>query len=119
MMDKPMTYKGYFAKIEYNDEDECLIGRISNIRHPVTFRADSAKEIRQAFEASVDAYLDLCAEKNEEPEKPSCDMEGRRVVRVSSALHSVLALIARNEKKSVNTLLAEVCEKKKGQDDEG
>jgi predicted HicB family RNase H-like nuclease len=113
-MDKPMSYKGYCAKIEYSGKDECLIGRISGIRHPITFSGDSVKEIRQAFEEAVDAYLDHCAERNEEPEKPS---DGRAVVRVSPALHSILALAARQEKKSIGEWLTEVRKKPHGKED--
>ena len=113
-MDTPMTYKGYIAKIEYSDKDECLIGRISNIQHPVTFCGDSVKEIRQAFEKAVDAYLDGCARRKEDPEKPS---ERRTIVRVSPALHSVLALVAGRENKSVNTWLAEVVNRKHNKKD--
>ncbi len=65
-----MTYKGYTAKIEYSDEDECLIGRISGIRNIVTFHGDSVKKMKQAFEEAVDFYLDSCAERKEDPEKP-------------------------------------------------
>ena len=107
-MNTPMTYKGYTANIEYSEENECLIGRISDIRHAITFRGDSVKDIRQAFEKAVDLYLDHCAERNEEPEKPSA---GRSVVRVSPALYSLIALAARKEKKSVSTWMAEVCKK--------
>jgi predicted HicB family RNase H-like nuclease len=113
-MDKPMTYKGYCAKIEYSDKDECLIGSISDIRHSITFRGESVKEIRQAFEKAVDAYLDRCAEIKEEPEKPS---DGRAVVRVSPALHSILALAARQEKKSIGEWLTEVRKKPHGKKD--
>lgn len=109
-MEKPITYKGYCAKIEYSDEDECLTGRISNISHPVIFRGDSVQEIRLAFEEAVDAYLDSCAQRNEEPEKPSDD---RKVVRVSPALHSILSMVAKSENKSVNTWLAETLNRKK------
>jgi len=108
-MDNPMTYKGYFAKIEYSEKDACLIGRIADIQHPVTFQGDSVKEIRQTFEKAVDAYLDDCARRKEAPEKPS---ESRRIVRVSPALHSVLAMVAGRENKSVNTWLAEVVNRK-------
>jgi len=113
-MSKPMTYQGYCAKIEYSDKDECLIGRVSDIRHVITFQGDSVEKIRQAFEEAVDAYLALCAEKNEEPEKPSA---APSVVRVSPALHGVLAMVARQEKKSVNEWLAEVCKKSDGKKD--
>ena len=107
-MNKPMTYKGYTAKIEYSGEDECLVGRISDICHVITFQGASVKEIRQAFEEAVDVYLHRCAEKNEEPEKPSA---GRSVVRISPALHSVLALAAKHENKSINEWIAEVRKK--------
>jgi predicted HicB family RNase H-like nuclease len=110
-MDKPMTYKGYCAKVEYSDKEQCLIGCISDIRDPITFRGDSVTEIRQAFEKAVDTYLDRCAERNEVPEKPSA---GRTVVRMNPALHSILALAARHEKKSVNEWLAEVVKKPQG-----
>mgnify|MGYP000853265978 CR=1 FL=1 len=114
-MDKPMTYKGYTAKIEYSEKDECLIGCVSNIRHTITFHGDSVKEIKQAFEEAVDHYLDGCAEKNEEPEKP---FEEGRVVRMSAGLHRMIALAARNENKSVGEWIAEARNKPRGNKDE-
>jgi predicted HicB family RNase H-like nuclease len=104
-MNKPITYKGYTAKIEYSEEDQCLIGRVSDIRHLITFKGDSVKEIEKAFEEAIDVYLSSCAEKKEEPEKPST---GRSVVRVSSALHRMIALAAKKENKSVSEWIAEV-----------
>ena len=62
-MSKPITYKGYTAKIEYSEEDKCLIGRVSDIRHIITFKGDSVKEIEKAFEEAIDVYLSSCAEK--------------------------------------------------------
>ncbi len=109
-MSKPMTYKGYCAKIEYSEKDECLTGCVSGIRHVITFHADSVKAIRQAFEEAVDSYLDDCAERNEEPEKPVTDQS---VVRISPQLHSVIALAARSENKSVNTWIDEICKNRK------
>jgi predicted HicB family RNase H-like nuclease len=107
-MKKPMTYKGYRAKIEYSDEQGCLMGCVYDMRRSITFQGDSVEKIRQAFEEAVDFYLTNCAERNEEPEKPAA---AREVVRVSPALYSVLALAARKEKKSVNEWLAETCKK--------
>jgi len=113
-MEKPMTYKGYSAKIELSGEDDCLIGHVPGIRPPITFQGDSVKEIRQAFEKAVDSYLDGCAERNEEPQKPASD---QKVVRVSPALHGILAMVARQENKSVGTWLAEVCKGKSDKKD--
>ena len=111
---KPMTYQDYTAKIEYSDEDECLVGRISDIQHIITFQGDTVNEIRQAFEEAVDFYLHSCAEKNEEPEKP---FTGRSVVRVSAALHSLIALAAKHENKSINEWITEVRKKPRDTED--
>ncbi len=108
-MNKPMTYKGYIAKIEYSDEDECLVGRISGIRQIITFHGDSVKQIKKAFEEAIDFYLDTCAERKEEPEKP---FTGRFVVRVSPELHSAIAAAAKREHKSINAWIADVCKKR-------
>ena len=106
-MNKPMMYKGYYARIEYSDEDECLVGRVVGIRHIITFHGESVKEIRQAFEEAVDFYLESCTGRNEAPEKP---FAGRFVVRVSPELHSKIARAAKREHKSINAWIVEVCE---------
>lgn len=111
-MNKPITYKGYTAKIEYSDKDECLIGRVSDIRRSITFQGDSVKEIKQAFEEAIDSYLLSCAEKNEEPENPGCS-----VVRISSALHSLITLAAKQENKSIGEWIAEAREKPRRTED--
>ncbi|MRR17424.1 MAG: type II toxin-antitoxin system HicB family antitoxin [Deltaproteobacteria bacterium] len=109
-----MTHKGYSAKVEYSEKDQCLVGCVSDIRESITFQGESVTEIRLAFEKAVDAYLDRCAAKNEEPEKPS---SGRSVVRMTPALHSILALAAGQEKKSVNEWLADIVKKPKRKND--
>ena len=62
---KPMNYKGYAARIEYSDEDECFVGRVAGIRNIVTFHGESVDKVRLAFEEAVDFYLETCAERGE------------------------------------------------------
>jgi len=40
-MTNTMTYKGYAARIEYDDEDGIFTGRIAGIRDGVGFHADA------------------------------------------------------------------------------
>jgi len=42
-----MTYKGYAAKIEYSDDDDCFVGHIAGIKDVIGFHADSVKELRR------------------------------------------------------------------------
>jgi predicted HicB family RNase H-like nuclease len=97
-----MMYKGYAARIEYSDEDECLIGRILGIRDIVSFHGDSVGAIRKAFEESVDFYLETCAKEGVAPNKP---YSGRIMLRMPQELHAKLALQADMHGKSLNVWL--------------
>ena len=43
---KPMRYKGYSARVEYSDEDECFVGRVAGLRDIITFHGESVDEVR-------------------------------------------------------------------------
>ena len=55
-----MHYKGYAARIEYSEEDNCLIGHIAGINDVVGFHANSVSELHAAFKEAVDDYLQTC-----------------------------------------------------------
>ena len=93
-----MEYKGYFAKVEFDDA-EVFHGEVINLRDVITFEGESVEELRQAFHDSVDDYLEFCAERGEDPEKP---YSGRFVVRVEPELHKKIVIRAKQEGKSLN-----------------
>ena len=95
-----MEYKGYFAKVEFDDEANIFHGEIINLRDVVTFQGQTVDELRKAFHDSVDDYLEFCAERGEEPEKP---YSGKFVVRVEPELHKTIAIQARKDGKSLNS----------------
>jgi predicted HicB family RNase H-like nuclease len=51
------TYRGYAARIEYSDEDQCLIGHVAGIDDIVGFHGESVAQMRAAFEEAVGDYL--------------------------------------------------------------
>ena len=65
-----MEYKGYFAKVEFDDDASIFHGEVINLRDVITFEGETAKELKKAFQDSVDDYLSFCSERGEEPEKP-------------------------------------------------
>ncbi len=101
---KAMQYKGYAARIEYSDEDGCLVGHIAGIKDIVGFHGGSVSEIRVAFEEAVDDYLDMCAETGKRPDKP---YSGRIMLRVSPELHAHAAMQAELHGMSLNQWAAE------------
>ena len=64
-----MTYKGYAARIEYDDEDGIFVGRLAGIRDGVGFHADSVEELRAAFQEAVDDYVETCTKIGKEPQR--------------------------------------------------
>ena len=104
----PMTYKGYAARIEYSDEDGCLVGHIAGISDIVGFHGDSVGEIRTAFQEAVDDYLAGCVEHGIAPKKP---YSGKIMVRVQPEVHARAAMTAAASGKSLNAWAAEVISK--------
>lgn len=57
-----MEYKGYFARVEFDDEANIFHGEVINFRDVITFEGQSVDELRKAFIDSVEDYLEFCAQ---------------------------------------------------------
>ena len=99
-----MTYKGYAARIEYSDEDQCLIGHVAGINDVVGFHGNSVTDLRAAFEEAVEDYLLTCEKLNRAPQKP---YSGKLMLRVSPEIHAAVAAAAQVSGKSINQWAAE------------
>lgn len=111
-----MEYKGFIGVVEFDDEAAIFHGDVVNTRDVITFQGKSVGEIRKAFRESIDDYLEFCKERGEEPDKP---FSGKLVLRMEPALHRALAVAARREKKSLNSLIVEKLEKEAGSEESG
>ena len=94
-----MDYKGYTARVEFDDEIDVFYGEVVGLRDALMFQGKSVKELRQGFKAVVDAYLEDCKKHGEEPEKP---YSGKFLVRTDPDLHRRIAIRAQREGKSLN-----------------
>jgi len=99
-----MSYMGYFGAVKFDDEAGIFHGDVLLAKGAVTFQGKSVDELKQAFQDSVDDYLNFCKESEIEPEKP---FSGKLVLRMKPELHRALAVAARHENKSLNTLITE------------
>ena len=95
-----IVHKGYIAKIEFDEDDKVLHGRILGIRDVITFESDSVEGAIAAFEESVDEYLAFCEERNKEPEKP---FSGKFNLRIDPDLHRGISLLAAANDLSMNS----------------
>ncbi|MCC6697867.1 MAG: type II toxin-antitoxin system HicB family antitoxin [Candidatus Hydrogenedentes bacterium] len=101
-MSDTLTYKGYQADIQFSADDECFFGTVSGLKDTITFEGQSVKELKRAFEESVDFYLAMCKKRGEAPEKP---YNGKVLLRVPTELHRSIAIAAKRAGTSVNSYI--------------
>jgi predicted HicB family RNase H-like nuclease len=106
-----MSYRGYEAVIEYDEDAGLFHGEVINLRDVITFQGASVSELKQALEESVKDYLAFCRERGEEPEKP---FSGQFVVRVEPSLHRALVTAAKRSGMSLNRWIARTLERAAG-----
>lgn len=102
-MNSMMEYKGYHALIEYDSEDNLLVGEVFGITDSLSFHGKSIEEIRERFELCIDDYLQMCEEIGKEPNR---EFKGSFNVRISPALHREIALAAAKQKLTLNQYVA-------------
>jgi len=106
-----MNYKGYTARIEYDDEDGIFFGRIAGISDGVGFHAETVEDLRAAFHDAVEDYIETCAKVGKEPQKA---YSGKMMFRVDPEVHRKAALAAELAGKSLNQWAEEALEKAAG-----
>lgn len=101
-MKNTLSFNGYFGSIEISPEDNILHGELLFIRPLVTYEAETAKELEDAFKESVTDYLLFCEKQGIEPTKPC---KGSLNIRLGKNLHLSAAVMAHNEATSLNDLI--------------
>jgi predicted HicB family RNase H-like nuclease len=102
-----LEYKGYTGRVEFDDEARLFHGEVIGLRDVVTFQGTSVDELEEAFQDSIEDYLEFCEERGQQPDKP---FSGRFLVRTLPALHRKIYTRARAEGKSLNQWISDVLE---------
>lgn len=100
-----MTYKGYTARVEYDERDDIFVGRILGIRSLISFHGQTVAELRAEFELAIKDYLTDCKEQGVHPEKPA---SGKLLLRVTPEIHSRALVATQAAGKSLNQWATEV-----------
>jgi len=103
-----MKFKGYVAKIEFDEEDRLFIGHLAGIKDIVGFHGSSVDELEKAFRESVDNYISISLETGRAAQKP---YSGKLMLRVPPNTHAAVAIASRVQGKSINQWASEVLNK--------
>ena len=52
-----MKYRGYTARIEYDEDDRIFVGHLAGIQDIVGFHGTTVDQLEAAFHESVDNYI--------------------------------------------------------------
>jgi predicted HicB family RNase H-like nuclease len=105
-------YKGYSGILEVDVDADILFGTVVDVNDVITFQGETIEEARQAFQDSVDDYLEWCEELGRDPEKP---FSGKIHLRMNPEIHRKLFLVAKRDKTSINAWIEEVLERQVNQ----
>jgi predicted HicB family RNase H-like nuclease len=100
-----MSYKGYTARVEYDERDDIFVGRILGIRSIISFHGETVAELKSELESAVDDYLADCKSEGVSPEKPA---SGKLLLRIPPEVHGKALIAAQAAGKSLNQWATEV-----------
>ncbi len=102
-----MSYKGFIGSVHYSEEDNVFHGKLEGINGLVTFEGDSVKELRSAFEESVDSYLEFCRIEGIEAKR---SYNGNLNVRLKPEVHSRVAIASKEMGITINAFINKAVE---------
>jgi len=103
-----LDYKGYLGDAKFDSDAGIFHGDVINTRDAITFQGKSVDELIEAFHGSVDYYLEFCAKRGEEPDKP---FSGQFMTRIPPELHREVNVAAKIAGKSLNAWVTEQLER--------
>ena len=98
-MKNTMTYRNYIASLEFDPDDNILVGRVLDIDDIVCFHGESVAEFTRAFHEAVDDYIVACEKIGQKPEKPA---SGRLMLRIDPTIHAAALKMATQTGLSLN-----------------
>jgi predicted HicB family RNase H-like nuclease len=94
-----LKHKGYIGVANIDTETDMIYGEVINTRDVITFQATCVADLRAAFIDSVEDYLEFCAERGEDPEKP---FSGNYGLRMDPKVHEEASYRAKLAGQSLN-----------------
>jgi predicted HicB family RNase H-like nuclease len=107
-------YGNYIAKMEVDETEGILYGRVLNISAVVKFEGKTVEEAKQAFHRAVDAYIESCKKQGVEPDKP---FSGKLPFRTTPEIHRDIYIAATRANKSINAWMEDVLSRAARQSD--
>ena len=102
-----MNYQGYIARIEYDDRDNILVGRVLGLPDTVriSFHGETVAELREDFHRAIDFFIEESTQSGHPPIKPA---SGKLMLRIPPEVHGAVLVAAQAAGTSLNQWAAKV-----------
>lgn len=102
-----LTYKGFTARVGFDERDNIFVGRTLGLPDTVriSFHGETVAELTQDFHNAIDFYLKECTDSGREPTKPA---SGRLMLRIPPDVHGAALVAAQAAGTSLNQWAAKV-----------
>ncbi len=102
-----MNYKGYTARIEFDERDGIFWGKVLGLpaTTSISFEGATVARLTQDFHNAVDFYIADCIKTGKVALKPA---SGKLMLRVDPAVHSAALIAAQAQGVSLNQWAAKV-----------
>jgi len=104
-MTNAMTYKGYYARVDFDGRDNIFVGHVLGVDDKISFHGETVAELKEDFHAAVDHYLAECERMGRSPQKPA---SGKLMLRLNPETHAAVGVAAAVAGESVNQWSEEV-----------
>jgi predicted HicB family RNase H-like nuclease len=94
-----MNYRGYTARIEFDERDNIFVGRVLGIKAIINFHGETVTELRSDFEAAINHLIVDCELRGITPENPA---SGKLMLRIPPEIHSAAVIAAQSAGMSLN-----------------
>ncbi len=116
-MNNVLQYKGFWTKVNYEEETSTFWGKLEDIEDLVSFESNTIEGLKKEFRDAVKEHIKECEELNKDPYKK---YKGSFNVRIEPELHRKATLFAESFNISLNQFVAkairneiEACESKR------
>lgn len=103
-MKNVMQYKGYLARIDYDESVGVFAGNVLGMAEKISFHGASVDELRDDFEFAIDHYLSMCREAGIKAQRQA---SGRVLLRLSPDTHAAALIAAQAAGQSLNDWLTD------------
>lgn len=103
-----MSYRGYTARIEFDERDSIFVGRVLGLHSIISFHGQTVEELRSQFARAMDDYVADCQEHGFSPQKPA---SGKLPLRVTHHIYSQVLVKALATGKGLNQWATEALER--------